>query len=428
MTPNKVKYHSLSRRIVTQVTLFALALSAIYGLICFILMYTLEDSFIERDILQEADYLTAHYQQHQQWPTPRSPSMVLHFSKNSFPDDIRATAIAEPNRREFYGQQGRHYHFYTMPNVEQTYLLAEVSGDLLVRPIRDGIIQLLAFSGIVITIIACLMAWLLSRKMTQPLKQLAELVDGVAPEQLPNGFAANYPKNEIGILATALEQSMTRIAETINREKCFTRDASHELRTPLAIIQNAAELLTSSSQSLSAQQQRVITRIVDASIHMEKMVTTLLLLAREEHTLAINEQVKLMPIIEQSVLDHCHLIEQHPIKVIIDDSCNTTVFARTDMLKVLLNNIISNAFQHTQQGQVMVSFKANTLLIKDTGVGIEADIAQHITEPNVKGSQSAGFGFGLSIVKRLCEHQGWQFMVENYQEANHSGACVSVKF
>jgi len=419
---------SLSRRIVVQITLFTLALSVIYGLISFILLYTLEDGFIERDILQEVQYLTANYQQAGQWPATRNTSMKLHFSKQSFPEDIRQKSIDEPLRKEFYGLQGRHYHVHTLTDFEQTYLVAEVSNNLLVRPIREGIIQFLVISGLMVTIFAGLMAWLLSRRTTRPLKQLAELVDGVAPEQLPNTFAHQFPNNEIGTLATALEQSMIRIADAINREKCFTRDASHELRTPLAVIQNAGEVLQSSSQALSEQQQAVISRIVNASIQMEKTVTTLLVLAREEHSSASNEPVKLMPIVEQSVLDNCHLIEQKPIEVTIDDSCNISVLARSEVLAVLLNNVVSNAFQHTQQGQVTISYKDQTLAIKDTGSGIESGIADKITEPAVKGSQSAGFGFGLSIVKRLCEYQGWHFSVENYQQKDSSGTCVSVKF
>ncbi len=59
--------------------------------------------------------------------------------------------------------------------------------------------------------------------------------------------------------------------------------------------------------------------------------------------------------------------------------------------------------------------KNNRLIIADTGSGIEADIAGKVTELAVKGSQSTGYGFGLSIVKRLCEHQGWQLTLTSEQ-------------
>jgi signal transduction histidine kinase len=75
------------------------------------------------------------------------------------------------------------------------------------------------------------------------------------------------------------------------------------------------------------------------------------------------------------------------------------------MLAVLLENLIGNAFQYTHAGKVTIEMQGNTLIIADTGPGIDLSISGEITNPTVKGSQSTGYGFGLSIVKRLCEHQ-----------------------
>ena len=81
MSVNKpsIVTHSLSRRIVWQFCLFTLLLSAVYGLIVLTLMYTLEDSFIEKDMLREAAYLSSQYQESGDWPAPRNHTMQLHF-------------------------------------------------------------------------------------------------------------------------------------------------------------------------------------------------------------------------------------------------------------------------------------------------------------------------------------------------------------
>ena len=74
------KFHSLSRRTVIQFCVFSLLLSAAFGLNTLIMMYDLEDAFIERAIVKEANYLRNEFQQTGRWPTPRNNNMQLHFS------------------------------------------------------------------------------------------------------------------------------------------------------------------------------------------------------------------------------------------------------------------------------------------------------------------------------------------------------------
>ncbi|KGJ88129.1 sensor histidine kinase [Thalassotalea sp. ND16A] len=415
-------FHSLSRRIVAQFCIFTLVLSSIYGMFCFLLLYNLEDKFIEREVRQEAAYLTAGYEQTKQWPVARNSSMQLYFSKHNLPADMRQQFIEEPQQIEFYGTQGRHYHLYALPEQQDVYLVAEVSQMLLVRPIRGGVLKLMLVSGAILVFIAFLIAWMLGRKTARPLKQLADLVDGVAPQNIPNSFAYQFPNNEIGILARTLEQTMRRLNQALEREKCFTRDVSHELRTPVAIIKNAVEVYQEAGMAKD-DGKNIVSRISDASMQMEQTVTTLLVLAREEQTSIKKEPTKLLPMIEQSIIDHSRLLDGKPVAVLVNDNCNTSVFAQPGMLKVLLDNLISNAFQYTDLGEVTISFINEQLTIADTGPGIEQGISKNVTEPTVKGSQSTGYGFGLSIVKRLCEHQGWLLTV-----TSDKGTTISVSF
>lgn len=422
MKNKTVKFHSIGRRIVAQFCIFTLILSAIYVFFCFMLLYSLEDRFIERDVLQEAQYLSAQYQEKQQWPKTRHANMSLYFSKNNLPDDIKQQFIDEPQRKEFYGQQGRHYHLYPLPKHQNTYLVAEVSQMLLVRPIVGGVLTFMLISGSILVFFAFIIAFLLGQKTAKPLKQLADLVDGVAPENIPERFADQFPNNEIGILARTLEDAMQRIKQSLIREKCFTRDVSHELRTPVAIIKNAVEVFQQTNTTKD-ETNKIVSRVADASMQMEQTVTTLLALAREEQTSAKKELVKLLPLIEQSIIDHCHLLKSKPVEVIVNDNCNNQIIAQSGMLKVLLDNLLSNAFQYTDVGEVTVNFIDGKLIVADTGPGIEKKISAKITEPLVKGSQSTGYGFGMSIVKRLCEHQGWILTIESNQ-----GTSISVSF
>lgn len=442
-SPTMLATHSLSRRIVWQFCLFTLLLSAVYGAISLTLMYMLEDSFIEQQLAQEATYLRSSYQQNGEWPVPRHNNMQLHFSSDTFPLEIRASAVTEPERNEFYGQQGRHYHRYPISQPQshpsnldgstqpQAWLLAEVSNELLVRPMRDGVLQFWVVSALLVSGIACWLAWLVSRRTTRPLKQLAELVDGVAPERLPQHFAAQYPRHEVGVLARTLEQALQRIAQAIQREKNFTRDVSHELRTPLAVINNSVELWR--SQPMQTGQHaiewqataEVMARIVEAAQQMEKTVQTLLILAREEHTPTdlSSSLTALMPLLEQAIIDNSLHLQDKAVDIIVCDSCQIQLPANPAMLKVLLDNLLSNAFHYTTEGFVKIAFNHGQLQISDSGPGIEPSVLNVLATPGAKGQHSTGFGFGLSIVKRLCEHQGWQLTVHSAQ-----GTVVSILF
>lgn len=419
---NNKKYHSLSRRIVAHFCIFTLIISAIYGFFSFLFMWNLEDDFFKREITQEANYLNEEFQRTGEWPDTRNNYMTIYFSEKTLPSDMKQQFFEESSRPEFYGEEGRHYHLHRLIENKDIYLVAEVSERLLVRPIRPGVFQFLLINGLVLTIIACVIAWLLGRKTAKPLRQLAELVDGVAPENIPESFAHKFPNNEIGILAQTLEDSMRRINQALEREKCFTRDVSHELRTPVAIVKNATEVYQEKSMD-KEQMDNLVNRITEASVQMEQTVTTLLMLAREEQTSVDKQTIKLLPLVEQSIIDNSHLIGDKPIEVNVNDNCNTAIHTQPGMLKVLLDNLLANAFQYTELGEVRVSFLNGQLSVEDTGPGIEKDLADNVTEPAIKGSQSTGYGFGLSIVKRLCEHQHWLLSVESER-----GTKISVSF
>jgi len=416
-----IKFHSLSNKIVSQFCLFTLLTSAVWGAFCFILMYIIEDEFIEREVRQEAEYLQQAYDQNKQWLAPRVSYVQLYFSKYSLPDDIKQQYIAEPQRKEFAGEKGRHYHLYALPKSESVYLVAEVSEMLLVRPITESILKLMLISGLILILLAFVIAWQLGRKTAMPLKQLADLVNGVAPENIPDQFAEQFPNNEIGILAQTLEGAMNGIKQSLHREKCFTRDVSHELRTPVAIIKNAVEVYR--NQHSSEGDNLVIDRISQACTQMAQTVTTLLALAREKLTETHKERIKILPLIEQSIIDQHHLINNKSIKVEVNNNCDVEVYSQSGMLKLLLDNLIGNAFQYTEKGKVTIEMRNKELIISDTGPGIDPSISDKITDPAVKGNQSTGYGFGLSIVKRLCDHQNWSLAI-----ANKQGTKISITF
>lgn len=408
---NFQKRRSIKTRIVWGFSFFALLTAALFSMYNFFFAYLVEDEFFDRLVKDEAQYLIKNGLTEGTQVLPRLPFISIHPTPQTLPDDIRTQYLANPAYREFAGDQQRHYHLFIPDTSPSFILVAEVSDYLVVRPRRSNILIFLATSTGVMLLISAIFGYWVAIRTTRPLSRLAELVEQTKPSQLPKQFANDFPNDEIGILANSLEQAMLRIQDFIEREQHFTRDASHELRTPIAIIKGSAELLEKRAENQTST--TLIKRISDATIDMEQVITTLLLLAREPQNEKADNPIKLLPIIEQSVIKFSPLLKDKPIKVEVDIKESISVNVSTSVCKIIVDNVISNAFQYTQHGLVLIGYSDKGLFVSDTGTGLEAEIEESLLEPFVKGKNSQGFGIGLSIVKRLCEKYQISLEVQN---------------
>lgn len=401
-----IRAHGLRNRIVAAFLLSALLIALLFSLFNFVFLYGVEDRAFTRLLDEETAHQQEHWQQHGKFADPLREYVTLHVSPDSFPMAVSQPLSREPDRREFFGDDGRHYHlasFEPAPGQPQAYLLAEVSEYLLVRPIRNRMLVFYALSAFAVLLIAGLIGYLLARRATAPLTRLVEVLDGVRPDKHPAPFANDFPDNEIGRLANALEQALVRVAAFVEREQNFTRDASHELRTPVAIIHSSVELLARQQLPESAREQ--LQQIRAAALQMEQIINALLALAREMPA-TVHSPVMLLPVLEKAIVQHANLLRDKDVQldVQVPETANVTLPA--PVLSILLNNLVANAFHYTEKGVISIAWQGSALEIRDSGPGIEEDIVERIGEPLVKGSASTGFGLGLSIVKRLCERFG----------------------
>lgn len=399
----KRRAHKLRHRIVAAFLLSALLIALLFSLFNFVFLYSVEDVAFAHLLEEEALHQRQHWQQHGELAAPLREYVTVHASPAGFPAAVRNTLIDEPARREFFGDDGRHYHlatFQAAPGQPQVYLLAEVSEYLLVRPIRNRMLVFYAFSALAVLLIAGIIGYALARGATAPLTQLVEVMHDIKPDSRPQAFAAGFPDNEIGQLAAALEQALARIAAFVEREQNFTRDASHELRTPVAVVRSSTELLE--RQQLPDHAREQVQQIRAAALQMEQIVSTLLALAREAPVMAYSP-VKLLPVLEKTIVQHAHLLRDKDVQLDIQVSETATVAVPAPVLSILLNNLVANAFHYTETGVIRIAWQNSTLEICDSGPGVEDHVVERLGEPLLKGKASTGFGLGLSIVKRLCD-------------------------
>ena len=76
-----------------------------------------------------------------------------------------------------------------------------------------------------------------------------------------------------------------------------------------------------------------------------------------------------------------------------------------NVLSRIIDNLLSNAIKYNKRdGKIRVKLDQDSLVISDTGIGFDQEMADRIFERYKRlDTSSGGFGLGLSIVKSLCE-------------------------
>lgn len=401
--------HSLRGRVVLAMVGGVLATSLIFGLAAFTIAYTMEDRLFRATLTDEVTYQQASWQRTGALATPKNPEVTVYRDSQALPSDFRGDFAENPRQSEFYGREGRHYHVQrfelagprpgagTVPAVA----VIEVSRDLLVRPYRDSIIVLLAGIGLVIALFMAAIGWWLIHRAMKPLSDLAADVAN-AETAIPVLHARNYPANEVGLLADALEQAFARIRGFVEREQAFTRDASHELRTPLAVMRGAAEVIAL-NRDLPAHVAEPLRRIETATTDMTLALDQLLALARENQGV-LREATALRPLIDKAVAWSRLRYPASTMTVLIEVADGATARVHPTSLQLVLNNLIGNCFQHVGSGQLSLAWAGDCLTISDDGPGFAPGTDPFA--PFAKGEASLGSGLGLDITRRLCDAAG----------------------
>ena len=113
--------------------------------------------------------------------------------------------------------------------------------------------------------------------------------------------------------------------------------------------------------------------------------------------------------------------ERKGIDIQTDIEDMVSVSADSELLSLVWNNLLSNAFKFTPDGgRVSVSLGADeeyaTVIIRDTGVGMSREVGEHIFDKFYQGDTShatEGNGLGLALVKRVIDIIDGEISVES---------------
>lgn len=273
-----------------------------------------------------------------------------------------------------------------------------------------------ALSLLLALAVTYLSAWLTyrsSKRLVAPVSWLAGVVAHWDP-RAPNAGALSPQRlpvdagTEVRRLARALNGLAGRVAEYIERERHFTRDASHELRTPLTVIRVATDIMAADPE-MPPRMRRAVGRIQRAGHDMQAVIDAFFILARDAEIEAESERFDVHEVVDDEVESARMLVGDKPIELQVTDRGGGYIDAPRRVLSLMVGNLLSNAIRFTERGRVEVVIENDRIEIHDTGVGMSEEAIAKAFDAFYREDRDrdGGMGIGLSIVRRLGERYGW---------------------
>jgi two-component system sensor histidine kinase GlrK len=243
----------------------------------------------------------------------------------------------------------------------------------------------------------------------RPMRQVDRAIRDLGEGDFSNPIAVSGPR-DIETLGRQLEWLRHRLKESTDEKNKFLRHMSHELKTPLANIREGTELLLDGSVGQLDHQQQEVTGILrDNGVKLQKLIENLLTFSAWQTKTASLEltDFELKPMVFSVLSQHRLVISNKKLKLQLSVS-PIRIRADEGKLRLVLENLISNAIKFTPQGgaiHVGAAMQGGDLVIDvaDSGPGVDPEDGERIFEAfyqgrRLQGGPVGGTGIGLSVV------------------------------
>lgn len=221
---------------------------------------------------------------------------------------------------------------------------------------------------------------------------------------------------KISRLNSDLERRAVEL-EVSNKElEAFSYSVSHDLRAPLRTIDGfSLALMEDYSEKLDDEARNYLFRIRTAAQRMAQLIDDLLNLSRLSRA-PLNVEVINLSTIAQNIMQD---LRQSDLQRIVDCviAPNLTVRGDPRLMKVVLENLLSNAWKFSAKQQfARIEFgleeggaDENVYFVRDNGAGFDMTYANKlfgVFQRLHTNSEFPGIGIGLAIVQRIVHRHG----------------------
>lgn len=407
------KTKRLSRSIILSFFLLGAAITLMLSLSLVIALQTIEINILDEILQAELKQFRQQASDTPQSGLSQSRSTIVIYSAPSTETD---------NIPEYLRNLPNGIHDVTYNGRDYRVLVDDIGGmrytikfdDTSVHQREREFIRLVLVCAFITLMMAFIFGSAMAHYVISPIKRLAYQVMAFKNQPGEHLDLSEFGNDEIGVLAHKLQHYHQQLQQLLIREKEFASNVSHELRTPVTSISMAAEVLAT-KKDLSGVEYERIKRIQRAAAEMSELIETFLVLAQINTESTDIACYDMAPIVRDVIDQQRVWLSNKPIDVIVEEKDTLAVSAPFGILRVLVANLVRNAFRYTERGSVVVTLSSGQLAVTDTGVGIDSEIQAQLFKSSTALSfnKSDRIRLGLSIVQRICERYGWAVSFES---------------
>ena len=308
--------------------------------------------------------------------------------------------------------------------------------------------RLLIYVGIITLIIGVLINLYLSRRVTDPIRELVDISEKMSKLDFDVKYTSGGD-NEIALLGSHmnvlsqtlehtiselktannnLQNELNRKAEIDEMRKEFLSNVSHELKTPIALIQGYSEGLKDCVNADEESRDYYCDVIIDEAGKMNKLVRNLLELNQLEFGKdnVTMERFDIVELVSNCIQAVDILIKQDGLLAEFSPA-EEVMYVWADEFKVeqVVNNYLSNAIHYCKnEKRISVRIVRNGECVRisvfNSGDPIPEESLPHLWTKFYKVDKArtreyGGSGIGLSIVKAVMDSLNHEYGVVNHE-------------
>ena len=277
---------------------------------------------------------------------------------------------------------------------------------------------------LLVILLALIMAIVVSRHLTKPIKQIV-----IGTNELARGnFASRITpttKDEVGTLSN----NFNRLADTLeqNRQMRYQwmSDTSHELRTPLTVLRS--HLLAVQDGVFVADANR-INVLIDQVDNLNHIVDDIAQLSHSDTAdLTYDDaDIDFIAVFEQTLESYTARFEQRALTVnshLLKSSIKYIVRGDKDRLQQLFANLLENTCRYTHEGgrvDIAVNQADNNveLVLQDSAPSVSPEDRSQLFERFYRVEKSrnrefGGSGLGLALCKQIVKAHGGHISLQD---------------